>query len=94
MGDERAVSNVSSTGRTKLAVRIDSRPGNDTIRLFVNPGVTEPETADATLTGLDLGVFNQISIGAGFGGEPDTAVHAAIDRIRIGREFAETSPSD
>ena len=57
-GGERAVSDIPSTERARLVVRIDSRSGNDTIRLFVNPGATEPATADATLTGLDLGVFN------------------------------------
>ena len=91
LGSERVATTVPSTDRKHLVVRIDSRPGNDKISLFVNPGQSESATALATLTSLDLGMFNQISIGAGSEKSDSTTVEASFDHIMIGSSFNQVS---
>ena len=75
-----------------LTARIDFRPGNDVITLYVNPipGVAPGASFDpdrvAVKTDLDLGTFNQVALIAG------QAAQQSFDEIRIGDSYGNVAP--
>ena len=89
-GGEVSSSVAPTLNQTAFVVaRMDLRPGNDTISLFINPtpGGTEPSTPDAVKNDLDLGSISTVGVtwGAGAAG--------SFDEIRFGNSFASVSPA-
>lgn len=77
---------VESTS-AMFVLRMDLLPGNDDLRLYVNPipGEPEPALADAIKTDIDLGVPNRFSL---------TGPGAfSFDEFRIGTTFADVLPT-
>lgn len=65
--------------RVRLVLRIDFRPGNDRMRLYVDPEGPEPETPNAGLEKIDAGQISRVawSWSGGF----------RVDELRLGPTF-------
>ena len=88
-----APSQVRSTGRALLVVRIEFANGADKVDLFVNPtpGGTAPATPDVSVRyefGANVDYVDLVSWGAAWG-----AVTYAFDELRFGGSFAAVAPA-
>ncbi len=88
-GNDVSLSSVPVVaGQTVLFVlRVDFRPGNDTLSLYLNPLAGQPEPGVAALvkTNLNLGTVSSVTMN-NYGG-------FTTDEIRIGSSFADVTPS-
>ena len=91
ISNTRATTTKSSTTLSRLVLRYDAVAGNDTLRLYVDPGDTEPAQADATLTNLDLGLIDRLQLGSGFQNATQSTVTARIDNLRVSTNFKEAA---
>ena len=86
-GPTISASTVSSQQEALLVARIDSKPGNDDITLWVNPDLSQPEGANlpsAALFGiLDVDVLTSIRMGGGGANTTQVASVHEIDEVRI-----------
>jgi len=95
-GGSSASSQTSSSTLSLLVARIDFVTGPDTVTLYVNPTVGAPEpTAAATLTGVNIGTFNDLRLAAGAGNSTGatTSVTGIMDELRLGNTFASVTPA-
>lgn len=78
---------VSSQTEALLVARIDSKPGNDDITLWVNPDLSQPEAANlpsAALNGiLDVDILTSIRMGGGGANSSQVASVHTLDELRI-----------
>ena len=89
-GTGAVLSTSPAAAQSLLVARIDfgagTTAGNERVRLYVNPGSTEPAVADVNLPDKANFTWDRIRLQAGNGGTADW------DEVRIGTTFADVVP--